>query len=198
MKVDLGMILDVTGSTVKFKRVFIAQLVSELGLSEDTVRASVIASGPEAKLPIKFNSHKDTAAFSKAVDSISWMKGTRDLGKALKLAQKDMFVEENGSRKNAAKVLVVTVDAEYMKAIKESGEINRLRGIATELADMDVEVIMIGIGDVAIEDVALLTARSDGKSIQSNENLECKSFVQVISRIIFRIGGYTYTLSVSL
>ena len=198
MKVDLGMILDVTGSTVKFKRVFIAQLVSELGLSEDTVRASVIASGPEAKLPIKFNSYKDTAAFSKAVDSISWMKGPRDLGKALKLAQKDMFVEENGSRKNAAKVLVVTVDAEYMRAIKESGEINRLRGIATELADMDVEVIMIGIGDVAIEDVALLTARSDGKSIQSNENLECESFVQVISRIIFRIGGYTYTLSVSL
>ena len=105
-------------------------------------------------------------SFADAVDKIKGTSADRKMDLAFKLAEKEMFLEANGMRSSSKKVLVVTVDAEYMKELKKSGQLNDLSILAKRLTkEFAIEILVIGIGDVTIEDIALLTTRSDMKLI---------------------------------
>ncbi|XP_047125173.1 collagen alpha-6(VI) chain isoform X3 [Hydra vulgaris] len=143
--VDIGFILDSSGSLRKDyhkEKDFLKSLIAVFGLSANGSRAGVITFSYHAEHSIMLNSFSDLSSFNKAVDDIPLMGLTTRIDRALRLAQRKLFLSKHGGRKGVAKLLFVLTDgSQTPDADAEDPDM-----IADELRAMGVSIIGIGIG----------------------------------------------------
>ncbi|XP_065653360.1 collagen alpha-6(VI) chain-like isoform X2 [Hydra vulgaris] len=143
--VDIGFILDSSGSLRRDyhkEKDFLKSLIAVFGLSANGSRAGVITFSYHAEHSIMLNSFTDLSSFNKAVDDIPLMGLITRIDRALRLAQRKLFLSKHGGRKGVAKLLFVLTDgSQTPDADAEDPGI-----IADELRAMGVSIIGIGIG----------------------------------------------------
>ena len=76
-------------------------MASEVIISDNGYRGSVVTFSSTAELSIKFSDHKEISTFNAAVDSIPLMGYQTRIDKALRLTQSQMFTRRNGARVGA-------------------------------------------------------------------------------------------------
>ena len=117
-------------------------LAGAFGVSDDGSRASVLTFSYYSELSIKFKDHFDQSSFDAAVDAIPLMGSTTRIDRALRLTQKEMFLDSNGARANMPKILILLTDGSQTQdaGAEDPGD------IADELRQSGISVIVIGIG----------------------------------------------------
>jgi Mg-chelatase subunit ChlD len=144
-KADVGFLLDSSGSLkadYQREKDFMKTLTKSFGISKHGSRASVITFSGKADLSIKFNHHYDTATFNNAVDRIPYLDDITRLDLALRRAQSQMFLPENGARLDAQDVLILLTDG----AQTEGNGAEHPGDIANELRKSGVKILVVGIG----------------------------------------------------
>ena len=144
-KVDVGFILDSSGSLkndYQREKDFVKTLAGAFGISKDGSRSSVLTFSYYSELSIKFNDYFDQSSFDDAVNSIPLMGHTTRIDKAFRLAQKEMFTEENGARLDLPKILILLTDGSQTKDKDAENPIN----IAAEIQASGINLIIVGIG----------------------------------------------------
>lgn len=144
--VDIGFLLDSSGSVradYSKEKSLVKVVAASLGLSQQGSRAGVITYSEDAEYSIKMSDNFDIASFSKAVDQIPLMGKTTRIDRALRLAQKVMFTQENGARDDVPDVLLFITDGTQTDGI----DAEYPGYIADELRDEGVTIIIvIGVG----------------------------------------------------
>ncbi|XP_066936875.1 uncharacterized protein [Clytia hemisphaerica] len=144
---DLGAILDESGSigsntNYRKETNFIKDLAKELTIGPSNTRVSVITFSSAARLRFKFNDYEgyNRKALYNALDGLRWSKGGTQTVKALQLAQKHMFSEANGQRKDVSKVLLVVTDG------RSATGASNIKRASDALSKQGVNIIAIGVG----------------------------------------------------
>ena len=144
-KVDVGFILDSSGSLrndYQNEKDFLKALAGAFGVSDDGSRASVLTFSRKSELTIKFKDHFDQLKFNTAVDAIPLMGSVTRIDLALRLAQREMYLVENGARPNLPKILILLTDGSQTQ---QSGA--EVPGdVADELRRSGISIIVVGIG----------------------------------------------------
>lgn len=118
------------------------RIAAYFGISSQGYRAGVITFSFSPEHSIKLNDHFTLKSFNKAVDDITHMGYTTRIDRALRLAQKNMFSEENGGRTGKNKVLVLLTDGTQTQ---DPGN-EKPGDVADELRDLGISIFTVGIG----------------------------------------------------
>ena len=94
---------------------FIKKLSRKFFDGKQKSKVGVITFSYRVRMSVKLSDHANMAAFSRALDSIPLMGATTRIDKALRLAQRDFFREENGGRGHVPDLLVLLTDGSQTK-----------------------------------------------------------------------------------
>lgn len=132
--------------------------------STHLIHYAVVLYGDEPLVVLKFSDGvTDPDQLTEIVRSAPEVPGNSALDKALQKA-KQLFVEDDGVRPDARKVLVVITDD------KSSGDEEVAKGIANDLTDKLVTLITVAVGeDASPKELESLTP-TDGASLNTTTN----------------------------
>ena len=103
---DLAFIVDSSGSisTRNFARLkeFLRNIILEFDIGPDAVRVAIIVYSTLPQIELKFNdlqgNQLTAAAIIRKLDNIKHQRGLTYIDKALRKAEKEVFIEGNGAR----------------------------------------------------------------------------------------------------
>ena len=142
---DLGFVLDSSGSLrndYQTEKDFLKSIAAAFGISADGPRAGVITFSYHAEHSIKMKDHTNASSFNEALDAIPLMGSITKIDKALRLAQKELFIEENGGRPDVNKILVLLTDGSQT----QDPDAEDPNEIADELREAGITILAIGVG----------------------------------------------------
>ena len=173
-KVDLGIILDSSGSLSKDydkEKDFLKELASSFGVSDDGSRVGVVTFSSNSEHSIKLKDHVDFVSFNNAVDKIPLMGSTTRIDKAFRLSQNELLSVSNGARPGVPKILVLLTDGSQTPEIgsEDPGD------IADEIRKSGIKMIVVGVGQ-GIDKKELVDIAGGQDSV-----FLAKSFNQLIS-----------------
>ena len=137
--------MDSSGSLAREynkEKQFLKSVAEKFQISESGTRAGVVTFSSRTEHSIRLNDHFDTASFNTAVDNIPLMGLQTRIDLALRLAQKELFREENGARSDRPKVLILLTDGEQTTI--DGYEDPRIP--AEEIRASGVRLLVVGIG----------------------------------------------------
>ena len=186
-KVDVGFLLDSSGSIkyhYKDEKKFLKKVVRSFDISADGSHAGVVTFSLAAELSIKLNEFTDFKHFKKAVDAIPLMGRTTRIDRALRLAQRGLFVEENGARNSTRKILFLLTDGTQTEMVgAEDPAI-----VARELEASGITVIVVGMGS-GVNKAELLKMGGDHTyTADTFEQLISNEFVGLLKKKTCEIG----------
>lgn len=144
-KVDLGFILDSSGSITNFyqkEKDFLKAVTAAFGVSADDSRAGVVTFSATVEHSIKLKDYTDLNSFNAAVDAIPLMGSYTRIDKALRLTQAEMFLEANGARAGLTKILILLTDGSQTA----TNDAEDPAAIAAELRNAGINLIVVGMG----------------------------------------------------
>ena len=179
---DVGFILDSSGSLrteYHKEKEFLKAIASQFGVNQNSSRIGVISFSYFAELSIKLDDHDSLHTFDKAVDDIPNMGSTTRIDKALRLAQNELFDEENGARFQVNKILIMLTDGSQT----QDDESEDPAMIAQEIRDSGIQMLTIGIGPgTNISELTRIAgSRQNSYSTESFDKLLEENFLQSIS-----------------
>lgn len=143
--VDLGFILDSSGSLrndYQREKDFLKEIAGSFGISDTGSRAGVVTFSFDSELSIRLNDYFDQLSFNSAVDAIPLMGSITRIDRALRLAQRELFLEPNGARAGVEKVLVLLTDGSQTP----DADAEDPGTISDEIRASGITVIVVGIG----------------------------------------------------
>lgn len=117
-------------------------IAENFGLGNDKHRSGVVTFSYNAELSIALSDFNTREAFNQAVDNIPLMGSITRIDKALRVAQKELFVEANGARPDAHKVVILLTDGSQTPAQDAEDPGN----ITDEMRAAGISIIVVGIG----------------------------------------------------
>ncbi|KXJ07918.1 Matrilin-3 [Exaiptasia diaphana] len=107
-KIDLGFVIDGSASmgekNFNYIKKFVKNVIKFFAIGEENTQIGVIPFSHYFKVEIKLNQYSDYGELSKAIDNLAFEGSGSTLAGALKIAQLELFVPENGGRKEAMTV----------------------------------------------------------------------------------------------
>ena len=106
---DLALIVDSSGSIssknwIRLKE-FLRNIINEFDIGPDAVRVAIIVYSTRPKIELKFNeiqgSQLTAAAVIRKIDGMKHQRGATFIDKALRMAERKIFVKRNGMRDEA-------------------------------------------------------------------------------------------------
>ena len=164
-KVDVGFVVDASGSIQQSNWPKVQKLVNKLaneisispseGHAGVTIFSSKNNAHPDAELKIHFDDHYtyfnpdvSVNSFKEAVESLPYWGGGTKIDEGLKIARDEMFQATNGMRSSASKYLVLITDGQQSNVDYAYW--------ASEFQNRNIRVIVIGVGNVNINDLQQL------------------------------------------
>ena len=154
---DVGLIMDVSGSVGSHwpdEKNFVKDLVETIGLSPSGAHAAVTLFDNQATLDIKFTDHFTNEEFETALDSLTFRRGTTEIGFALETALTEMFQGANGMRLANPKVAILITDGQSNYAVDYEDYKNRFHAA-------NIKLLVVGVGNVNKDDLEQLVRTSD-------------------------------------
>ena len=111
--------------------------------------AAVLSFSDTATHHIKLNEYTDFTVFSASVDAMPLMGSATRVDRALRLAQEELLIDNNGARSGHPKILVLITDE------VQTQHSDNIVNIADKLRENDVRVIVVAVGE-AVNSVELV------------------------------------------
>ena len=111
-------------------------------------------------MEIKFSEYKTNEEFSSAVDQLTYHGGATDIYQALRTSLDEMFTSENGMRSHTSKMMVLITDGE--------SDDSQFEDIAKEFQDKNIQLVIVGVGNVNEGSLEKLVANKEDLYIATN------------------------------
>ena len=143
IKLDLGIILGATKQisekTFEVEKDIAKSIAEKYTISEDETLIGAIVYGADATIAFRFGDATDTRGIIKRINAIQRGKLGNNVLRALEIARDELFKSVKGSRKGAAKSVIVFIDS--------AQDVDpRVERVSLELKDKGIKVILIEIG----------------------------------------------------
>lgn len=146
---------------------FTKEVIDAFRIGEGRIRASLVVYSTDPTVVFGLDKYKGKAEIFKAIDAVKYPAAGSDLGKALKLVQRDSF---NFSIPSTSRIVVVLTDGRAHDEVEKP---------AKDLASKGVHVLMVGVGDNTNE--AELKVVASGPKEESIFDLEM--LPQLVGRV---------------
>ena len=148
---DVGFILDGSGSVNdadqgNWQRLlqFIVEVIKQL--PEQGTQVGVVVFSTEAELRIRLNQHHGRVSLINAIKSLYYPNKKTNIADGLHIARTQLFIEQNGDRKNIPNVAVLITDGD--SSIDNENTIPNARALHRD----GIKIICIGVSNAISED----------------------------------------------
>ena len=145
--------------TFKRELNFSKQVIDAFRIGEGRVRASLIVYSTEPSVIFGLDKHSGKAEIFKSIDAVKFPAAGSDLGKALKLVQRESF---NFSIPSTSRVIVILTDGRAKDEVEKPSK---------ELASKGVHILMVAVGDVNADQLETVASGPKEDSIFDFEML---------------------------
>lgn len=114
-RIDLGFIFGSSTETIPKGKEFLKAIADTFIIGQESTRVSVITFNGDAKHQIKLKEHDSEQLFNHAVDAMPMPGTPKELDESLALANREMFLYDNGARAGIPKLLIIIGDYLDMK-----------------------------------------------------------------------------------
>ena len=143
VQLDFGFVFGSNGknaqATLAVERELAKKMVQKYDISNSAALFGAISYDNDARVEWKFGDVVDAKSTIDRIDRLRMLRNGSNVLKALQLARDDLFSINNGARRDVPKTLIVFID-------KTEARHQRLEGIAKQLKDKGIKVIVIAIG----------------------------------------------------
>ena len=186
---DIGFIVDSSGSLhteYHKEKTFVKLLADSFQISKTGSRGSIITFSYNAELSVKLSDHDTKEGFNEATDNLPFFGYTTRIDKALRMAQEQLFLDENGARPNKPKLLVLLTDGTQTPYPDAEDPAK----ISEKLRNMGIKVVVIGIGaSVNQTELVNIAGNKTNTYVATNfDSLQSETFVQDVSKTACDIG----------
>ncbi|KAI5108563.1 collagen alpha-1(XXI) chain-like isoform X2, partial [Silurus meridionalis] len=130
---DLVFILDgswsVDDTNFEIVKRWLMNITTSFNIGQKFTQIGVVQYSDEPDLHIPLGKHHSTKDLIKAMESIEYMGGNTNTGKAIKFANEKLFALSERGPNGASKIAVVLTDGKSQDSVKEAAEAARKKGI---------------------------------------------------------------------
>ncbi|TSN48473.1 Collagen alpha-1(XXI) chain [Bagarius yarrelli] len=130
---DLVFILDgswsVDDTNFEIVKRWLANITTSFNIGQKFTQIGVVQYSDETVLHVPLGKHSSTKDLIKAIESIEYMGGNTNTGKAIKFANEKLFALSERGPNGASKIAVVLTDGKSQDAVTEAAEAARKKGI---------------------------------------------------------------------
>jgi collagen type VI alpha len=145
---------------------FSKRVINAFKIGQGRVRASMIVYSTEPLVIFGLAKHKGKDEIFKAIDAVEFPAAGSDLGKALKLVQRESF---NFSIPSTSRIVVILTDGRGKDEVEKPSK---------DLASKGVHILMVGVGDANVDQLEAVASGPKEDSIFDFEMLP-----KLVSRI---------------